>query len=65
MMTGKRDLPTGKNFNDVYNEIGIELSVFVEDAEKGWKTNYEPCLQELVEDNKKLQAEAQANAAKK
>jgi hypothetical protein len=64
MMTGKRDLPKGKNFNDVYNEIGIELSVFVEDAEKGWKANYEPCLQELVEDNKKLQAEAQAAAKK-
>jgi len=64
MMTGKRDLPKGKNFNDVYNEIGLELQVFVQDAEKGWKENYEPCLQELVEDNKKLQVEAQAAAVK-
>jgi hypothetical protein len=64
MMTGKRDLPKGKNFNDVFNEIGIELSVFVEDAEKGWRTNYEPCLQDLVADNKRIQEEAAKNGGK-
>ena len=45
------------------NEIGIELSVFVEDAEKGWKSNYEPCLKELVEDNKKVKEEAEKKVA--
>lgn len=63
MMTGKRDLPKGKSFQDVFNEIGIELSVFVEDAEKGWKSNYEPCLKELVEDNKKVKEEAEKKVA--
>ncbi|MFA6667061.1 MAG: hypothetical protein WCS51_01705 [Bacilli bacterium] len=63
MMTGKRDLPKGKSFQDVFNEIGIELSVFVEDAEKGWKANYEPCLKELVEDNKKVKEEAEKKVA--
>ena len=58
MMTGKRDLPKGKTFQDVYNEIGIELHVFVEDAEKGWKETYEPLLKELIADNEKAQEEA-------
>ncbi len=65
MMTGKRDLPKGKNFNDVFNEIGLSLSAFVEDAEKGWKENYEPCLKELVEDNKRIQEEAKNASAEK
>ena len=64
MMTGKRDLPKGKNFQDVYNEIGIELSVFVEDAEKGWKETYEPMLKELIEDNKKSAGQPAQEAVK-
>ena len=62
MMTGKRDLPVGKNFQDVYNEVGLELSAFVEDSEKGWKTNYEPLLKELIEDNKKTVVESSDKA---
>jgi hypothetical protein len=65
MMTGKRDLPKGKNFQDVYNEIGIELSVFVEDAEKGWKETYEPMLKELISDNQKAQEEGKKAEAPK
>ena len=65
MMTGKRDLPKGKNFQDVYNEIGIELSVFVEDAEKGWKETYEPMLKELISDNQKGQEEEKKAEAPK
>lgn len=52
MMTGKRDLPKGKNFQDVFNEIGIETQVFVEDSEKQWNQTYGPLLAELVNDNK-------------
>lgn len=65
MMNGKRDLPKGKNFGDIYNDIGLDLSVFVEDAEKGWKVNYEPCLKELIEDNKKVQEAAKTSTEAK
>ncbi|MGP1413609.1 MAG: hypothetical protein ACTTID_00505 [Bacillales bacterium] len=57
MMNGKRDLPKGKNFVDVYNEIGLNLTVFLEDAEKQWKEAYEPALQELIADNRKIKEE--------
>ena len=58
MMNGKRDLPAGKSFDDVFNEITISLAAFIEDAEKDWKEIYQPCLDELVKENAQLREAA-------
>ena len=62
MMNGKRELPAGKNFPDVFNDANIKIRDFVQDSEDAWKKIYQPLLQELVEDNKKAREAAQNGA---
>lgn len=65
MMNGRRELPAGKTFPDVFNDANVKIRDFVQNAEEAWKTTYQPLLQELIEDNQKAKAEhdAQAKAA--
>lgn len=53
MMTGKRDLPKGKNFGDVINDVNAKVQDFIQDSEDGWRQNYTPLLNELIADSKK------------
>lgn len=62
MMNGRRQLPAGKNFNDVMNDVNAKVGAFVRDAEEKYRAVYGPLLQELIEDSRK-QREAQEGAA--
>lgn len=53
MMNGRRDLPSGKNFGQVFTETRNKISAFIADAETKWKELYTPCVTELIEDSKK------------
>ena len=64
MMNGKRDLPAGKTFPDVFHDCSVKIAALVKDAEEAWKANYTPCLNELISDNQKAK-EAQANTEEK
>ena len=55
MMNGKRDLPKGKTFADVFNDCNQKIAAFVQDAEKAWRDTYTPCLNELIEDTRSRQ----------
>lgn len=59
MMNGKRQLPAGKNFGEVFAETSRKIADFVRDSEGKWKEFYVPAINELREDAKKQQ-EAQA-----
>ena len=56
MMNGKRNLPAGKNFNDVFNDVLAKVNELVKAAEAGWRENYGPLLQELIADSKPAEA---------
>lgn len=60
MMNGKRDLPAGKTFPDVFNDANVKIRDFIQSAEEEWKTTYQPLLTELIEDNQKARAAAEA-----
>ena len=62
MMNGRRDLPKGKTFQDVFNEANIKIAAFVRDSETEWRNNYTPCLNELIADNQKARENAQQAA---
>lgn len=62
MMNGKRELPAGKNFPDVFNDASIKIRDFVQDSEDAWKKIYQPLLQELIDDNKKAREAAAAQS---
>ena len=61
MMNGRRDLPQGKNFGQVFNEASQKVAAFVTDSEAKWKALYSPAVNELIADAKKA-TEAKANA---
>ena len=64
MMNGRRDLPAGKNFADVFNDANVKISDLVKEAEEDWRINYTPLLQELITDTQKAQ-QAAANPEEK
>ena len=53
-MTGRRDLPAGKNFGQVINETQQAIGNYVKEVEPAFRTVYVPLINELV-------AQAQAN----
>ena len=61
MMNGRRDLPQGKNFGQVFNEASQKVAAFVTDSEAKRKALYSPAVNELIADAKKA-AEAKTNA---
>jgi hypothetical protein len=60
MMNGRRNLPAGKNFNDVFTDVNAKIGELVRTAEAGWRENYGPLLQELIADTQKNQQAAPA-----
>jgi len=65
MMNGRRDLPAGKTFADVFNDANVKISELVKDSEAGWRENYTPLLQELIADTQKNQQAQQQPAEDK
>ena len=65
MMNGRRDLPAGKTFADVFNDANVKISELVKDSETGWRENYTPLLQELIADTQKNQQAQQQPAEDK
>lgn len=61
MMNGKRALPEGKKFSDVFRDTVLTLRTFVIDAEPKWKAMYQPIVTVLIDDSRR----AQEAAAKK
>lgn len=64
MMNGRRKLPAGKQFPDVFNDCNQKINAFVQAAEAGWRENYGPLIQELIEDTNKAQAAQKEEAPK-
>lgn len=62
MMRGKRDLPAGKKFPDVFKDVQEATTAFVIDAQQKWAAIYNPCIQVLIGDAKAKQ-EAEKTAA--
>lgn len=60
IMSGRRQVPTGKTFADCMNDANVKISAFVKDAEDKYKVVYPPLLNELISDAAKLR---EANAA--
>lgn len=56
MMTNKRSLPAGKNFNDVFAEARSATTEFIMVSEEEWKKIYGPAANEMKADLDKLQA---------
>lgn len=49
-MTGRRDLPTGKNFGDLIKETQAATGALVKDAEPAFAQLYVPVINELVKE---------------
>jgi hypothetical protein len=58
MMRGKRDLPAGKKFPDVFEDVKQKTAIFVTDAQKRWQAIYVPCIQVLIADAQAREAAA-------
>ena len=58
MMTNKRALPAGKNFNDVFADARSSVTKFILISEEDWKNIYKPAVDEMKAD---LDAIAAAN----
>jgi len=57
MMNGRRELPKGKSFRDVWIEVSAKTNSFIMIAENSWKQAYEPAVNEMIKDNKAAQEE--------
>ena len=53
MCSGKRDLPSGKKFPDVFNETIKHIAEYTRPNEIIWKDTYNPLYKELVEQARK------------
>ena len=51
-MTGRRDLPTGKNFGQVIAETQQTIANYVKEVEPAFRTVYVPLINELIEQAK-------------
>ncbi len=61
MMNGKRELPKGKNFNDVFAEANAKANEFIILSEDTWKIAYTPAVQEMIKDNQEARAKQEAS----
>ncbi len=55
MMTGRRDLPQGKNFPEVIKDTEASIQEFVRDSEAPFRKIYQPLIKELIEEAAKGQ----------
>lgn len=58
MMMGKRALPEGKTFPQVFNDVRAQTHKLVVEAEQRWVSIYKPCIDVLIEDGRARQEKA-------
>ena len=63
MMNGRRELPKGKNFRDVFVEVNAKCNALLLISEDQWKQTYQPAVNEMIKDNQAARAQAEANKA--
>ncbi len=67
MMTGRRDLPKGKNFGEVIKDVQTTIGNFVREAEPSFRERYIPLINELIAqakaDNNVIKSQGQAKPA--
>ncbi|MDY0345398.1 MAG: hypothetical protein WCX85_04110 [Bacilli bacterium] len=51
-ISGKRDLPIGKNYVDVFKEAKEAIAAFVKETEFKWRDLYNPVIKELLQESK-------------
>ncbi|MFA5443043.1 MAG: hypothetical protein WC286_04115 [Bacilli bacterium] len=51
-ISGKRDLPIGKNYVDVFKEAKEAIATFVKETEFKWRDLYNPVIKELLQESK-------------
>lgn len=62
MTNGRRDLPVGKNFQAVFNDVKNAIAKYVNAEQVTYQTVFSVLFQEAVEDSKKRQQEAAQKA---
>ena len=62
MTGGRRDLPEGKNFGDMFTEVKKIVREKTVMWENAWKPLYDAFLKHFTEEIQKLQAEQKATA---
>lgn len=60
MMNGKRELPKGQNFRNVFTEVNQKVNEFLLITEEEWKKAYQPAVEEMIKDNQAARAAAEA-----
>lgn len=51
-ISGKRDLPEGKNYVDVFKDVKELIAGFVKETELKWRDLYNPVIKELMQESK-------------
>lgn len=51
-ISGKRDLPEGKSYVDVFKDVKDEAASFVKETEFKWRDLYSPVIKELLQESK-------------
>lgn len=64
MMSNKRALPAGKNFNDVFSDVRADTVKFLVTSQEVWKATYGPLVEEMKSDFEKMSARAKELASK-
>lgn len=64
MMSNKRALPAGKNFNDVFSEVRADTVKFLVTSQEEWKLTYGPLVEEMKNDFDRMSARAKELASK-
>lgn len=65
MTSGRRDLPTGRTFKDLFPEVRSLITKFVQENEVSYQKCYSQLVQLAVEDGKRLAEEAKKKSDEK
>lgn len=60
MMSGRRQLPQGKNFGDIFQEVNQKLTAYLITCEKEWNETFKPAVDEMLKANEELRKELEA-----
>lgn len=59
MMNGRRELPKGQNFRNVFSDVNAKVNEFLLITEEDWKKAYQPAIEEMIKDNQAARAAAE------
>ena len=61
-ISGKRDLPEGKSYGDIFKEVKEAATAFVKETEVKWRELYSPVIKELLQESKNTVSKPVAEA---